>query len=1119
MRRIGNITLITLALLTLLGLMSSRARAADVLTPSLLKLSIYTNLPGGNVAEFTSDATYPASPGEVRFLRSFNTRDAAPTDALQNFGGRVEGFVTPQESGEFIFFLSSDSASQLWLGSNESESTASQIAEELDRGDPFMEPDTGDLATSAPIPLTAGKRYFIMVLYKGNALAGNDTDYAKVAWRKVGDTTPAATLKPIPAAFLSTMADPAKAPKFSITQQPANVTAEENSRATLSVAIDLPATNYVCIQWQRNGVSIPDATGTNYVRFMDKADNGAKFRALISVPGASVTSTEITATISEDKTKPTLTAAKGGPNRPEVLLTFSERVSPASATTVANYKIASPNGTALGVTDAILSADRTQVTLKTAAQTFGTEYTVTVNSLADVAVTPNTITANSQIKFFARGPLLQGADGFVIWEAEDYDRNLDGLWVEDIERGLASGGVSMVNRNGAGGSENNTKLEYDIYFPKAGTNIIWWRFSGNDGNDDSAIIHLDGARPVAREAGNLAVIGGTGTSLTSAWGWIAAPFEGGGQMTFVIETPGVHSIAIARREDGSYVDKFVITTDPNFNPTTGFGVLGPGSTLRQGEPLPPGAAVQITAQPVSSNGVENTSLTLSAAASIPTGFLFTYQWQRKQGASFVDLPGLTGTNLVLNPLTMDWNGAVVRMRVIAAGDVQYTGEATITVAPETIPPELVRATGSALKSEAVIVFSEAVTQASGQNVSNYKIAAASGAALTVQSAVLMPNGRTVVLTTGAQTVGTKYTVTINGVVDTAAKPNPLVNGQIRFYSLGARQPEGADGLLVWEAEDYDRNLGDLWVVNRLRATPSTGASVVAPNGSGSAEVNKVEYDLTFTKTGIHILWYRASSDSGSDDSAWLHVDGARPPNRTAANQASMTGYNSIPDFVWRSNPQDGGGQMTFDIPTAGVHAIGLALREDGAFFDKFAITTDPTFNPNNYGPFGPPETRAGAPALPTILISSPLTNSQFNAGVEIPVTVQVSATTRVITKVEFLLGATKLGETTASPYNFTWQNAPVGTNNITARVVDDVSDSVQSLPVAVIVTQAQGVSLTAARGATGVTLTWTGGTGPYVVQKKSSLSDAAWVDVLTTSDLTATVPFAGATGFFRVRAP
>ena len=46
-------------------------------------------------------------------------------------------------------------------------------------------------------------------------------------------------------------------------------------------------------------------------------------------------------------------------------------------------------------------------------------------------------------------------------------------------------------------------------------------------------------------------------------------------MTFEIDTPGMHTI-VARREDGAHFDKFVITTDPAFDPTAfGSGAWAP----------------------------------------------------------------------------------------------------------------------------------------------------------------------------------------------------------------------------------------------------------------------------------------------------------------------------------------------------------------------------------------------------------------------------------------------------------------------------------------------------------------------------------------------------------------
>jgi hypothetical protein len=53
-------------------------------------------------------------------------------------------------------------------------------------------------------------------------------------------------------------------------------------------------------------------------------------------------------------------------------------------------------------------------------------------------------------------------------------------------------------------------------------------------------------------------------------------------------------------------------------------------------------------------------------------------------------------------------------------------------------------------------------------------------------------------------------------------------------------------------------------------------------------------------------------------------------------------------------------------------------------------------------------------------------------------------------------------------------------------------------------------------GGTSLTLTWQGGTPPYIVQQKPSLTQTNWSTVMTTTNVTATVPLNGAEGFFRI---
>ena len=66
------------------------------------------------------------------------------------------------------------------------------------------------------------------------------------------------------------------------------------------------------------------------------------------------------------------------------------------------------------------------------------------------------------------------------------------------------------------------------------------------------------------------------------------------------------------------------------------------------------------------------------------------------------------------------------------------------------------------------------------------------------------------------------------------------------------------------------------------------------------------------------------------------------------------------------------------------------------------------------------------------------------------------------------------------------------------------------------VTGVPTINLSIAKTATGVRLTWTGGTGPFTVRRKTNLTDAQWTNVTTTSDRFYDAPADGAHGFFTI---
>ena len=1036
-------TIARLSSIAVLAAMTA-TQGAEVDAPYFLKFSVYENLPGINIADLFA-GSFPDNPDQVHYLSSFDTRSVFSDNSLDNYGASIEGWITPPETGSYEFFMRSDDAGELWLSQDESESNLRLIAEELDCCDPFQEPDTGDLTTSLPISLQAGKSYFVSLIYK----EGSGGDYAQVAWRKVGDPTPAALLTPISGSFLSTKTTTSGNEAIDIITQPSSLSGVENDPVVLSIDFDASPADYVTVQWLKDGTPIPGAMGAQYeLDGLSMSDHGAKISALVAIPGQSLESEQATLSVTPDTTPPALLHAKGVPNKPEVTLTFSERMDIASATQRNNYTITHANGT-LNVVGASISSDGRQVTLTTDDQVVGTKYQLAIKNLTDRAAKANPIAAGTVIAFYGVGNLLQNTQGFVVWEAESYDRNLDGLWVEDIDNGPArgepSGGVAMLIPNGAGGGESTTKIEYDITFTQTGTHILWYRASSDSGNDDSAWFHLDGDRPPSRTEGNRASMSGFNAN---PYEWNSNPQDGGPPMTFEITETGTHTISVARREDGAYMDKFVVTTDPNFNPLN-FGDFGPDVTPREGEPIEGGATALITLNPEDSQGLENTSLSLNAEASVTEGFLTTYQWQRKENGAWQDIPEATLPTLTIAPLTMDWNGAVVRYHVLTVGDEASSSEATITVLPETQAPSILTANGIAPTRRVTLFFSEVITKSSAENASNYSISPGNVA---VQSATLLPNNRMVLLETGNIQVGTKYTVTANNITDTAANPNRANNAQIRFYSLGEIQPQNSEGLLVFEAESYTDNLDGLWVDDSDRGTPSGGVSMVLPNGAGGSEsASQLVYNLEFTQVGTHIIWYRASSPGGTDDSAWLWVDGGRPLERVDGNQASMTGFSAQDDFIWLSDPQDGPGPMTFEIDAPGMHTVAVARREDGAYFDKFVITTDPGFDPTTFGAMGPLESRSGAPALQTISMSQPLSGAAHAEGTTVSFVVDVTTTARVIDRVVYTANGETIGTVTESPYHFDWENAPTGIYRVSATAIDDVGAQVGTPEVPIVV--------------------------------------------------------------------
>jgi len=99
---------------------------------------------------------------------------------------------------------------------------------------------------------------------------------------------------------------------------------------------------------------------------------------------------------------------------------------------------------------------------------------------------------------------------------------------------------------------------------------------------------------------------------------------------------------------------------------------------------------------------------------------------------------------------------------------------------------------------------------------------------------------------------------------------------------------------------------------------------------------------------------------------------------------------------------------------------------------------------------------------PFVSISSPVTNTTYNAPASISITADVKNPNPngTITKVDFYSGTTKIGTSTTSPYSFTWTNVAKGTYSITAVATNSNNKTGTSPAITVVVNGATNLAPT-----------------------------------------------------------
>jgi hypothetical protein len=151
---------------------------ADGYQPGRILRTYFENIPGITVASLTGNAKFPNNPDREEYLTSL---DAASHG--DNFGSTIRGYLIPPETGSYRFWLASDDASDLRIGTNPSPASATVRASASGWMERYAWTNNPS-QQSTSINLTEGQPYYIEVRHK----EGTASDHVAVAWSGPGIT-------------------------------------------------------------------------------------------------------------------------------------------------------------------------------------------------------------------------------------------------------------------------------------------------------------------------------------------------------------------------------------------------------------------------------------------------------------------------------------------------------------------------------------------------------------------------------------------------------------------------------------------------------------------------------------------------------------------------------------------------------------------------------------------------------------------------------------------------------------------------------------------------------------------------------------------------------------------
>jgi hypothetical protein len=500
-------------------------------------------------------------------------------------------------------------------------------------------------------------------------------------------------------------------------------------------------------------------------------------------------------------------------------------------------------------------------------------------------------------------------------------------------------------------------------------------------------------------------------------------------------------------------------------------------------------------QPTNTVAVEGGNATFAVTALGTSPYL--YQWL----TNGVNVEGATNTTLTMTRIPYSMNGSLISCRLSnPPGESVLSTNALLSIVKDTNAPTVVfwaMPKINLTETEVRLLYSEPMNRAQAETIGNYVITTDPGnTPLSISSAVLQSDERTVVLTVNPQVPGTLYKVVVNNVGDQACCPQNFIpaNSTDFYYYPGTTGQfmQRADGFVFMEAENYQTNTvattpaGASWMVQKLNANYSGSGYINVTNvraSSGTANLTtgqtgaRVDYVFVTTRPATnYTLWLRGSiapdgDPAGNNDSLYVGLNGNLVATGPATGQSvefsQMTGWGSTA-WDWRSDGANADPLVITNLGP-GTHYFTIWHREDGTCVDKICLepgvragvgnSAEPAQAASNGG-MGDNETwdfTVAPPLPPTIAIVNPTNNQTFVANSTIQIDLNITNYVPVVL-VEVFSGTNLIGSSTTATTTFTWPNVPEGIYNLTARVTDGLGNRATSAAVRVVVDSSKPIA-------------------------------------------------------------